>query len=121
MSILVIGSTGTIGSLVVERLAQQGANVSAMVRQVGKATLPSGVKGVVGEREVQGVPRHERELRIPIGPHLQHAQREVTRDHKCPRSGKWDRRCPGTRGEVEDDLAGQRFDRVHDGFAPPPG
>ena len=79
------------------------------------------VKGVVGEREVQGVPRHERELRIPIGPHLQHAQREVTRDHKCPRSGKWDRRCPGTRGEVEDDLAGQRFDRVHDGFAPPPG
>ena len=49
MSILVIGSTGTIGSLVVEGLAKQGAKVSAMVRQVGKASLPAGVEGVVGD------------------------------------------------------------------------
>src|SRR5437868_15290328 len=49
MSILVIGSTGTIGSLVVQGLAQQGADVSAMVRTVGKASLPAGVNGVVGD------------------------------------------------------------------------
>ncbi|MFL6700542.1 MAG: SDR family oxidoreductase [Vitreoscilla sp.] len=49
MSILVIGSTGTIGSLVVQGLAKQGAQVSAMVRQVGKASLPAGVDGVVGD------------------------------------------------------------------------
>jgi uncharacterized protein YbjT (DUF2867 family) len=49
MSILVIGSTGTIGSLVVQGLAKQGAKVSAMVRQVGKAALPAGVDGVVGD------------------------------------------------------------------------
>lgn len=49
MSILVIGSTGTIGSLVVQGLAKSGANVTAMVRQVGKASLPAGVSGVVGD------------------------------------------------------------------------
>jgi uncharacterized protein YbjT (DUF2867 family) len=49
MSILVIGSTGTIGSLVVQGLAKQGANVTAMVRQVGNASLPAGVNGVVGD------------------------------------------------------------------------
>ena len=49
MSILVIGSTGTIGSLVVHGLAQQGAKVRAMVRQLGKASLPAGVEGVVGD------------------------------------------------------------------------
>lgn len=49
MSILVIGSTGTIGSLVVQGLARQGAKVRAMVRQVGKGALPPGVDGVVGD------------------------------------------------------------------------
>ena len=49
MSILVIGSTGTIGSLVVQGLARQGANVGAMVRQVGKAPLPAGVNSVIGD------------------------------------------------------------------------
>lgn len=49
MSILVIGSTGTIGSLVVQGLAQQGAPVKAMVRQPGKASLPAGAEGVVGD------------------------------------------------------------------------
>lgn len=49
MSILVTGATGTIGSLVVQRLAQQGATVKALVRQAGKATLPAGVAEVVGD------------------------------------------------------------------------
>ena len=49
MSILVIGSTGTIGSLVVQGLAKQGAKVTAMVRQVGKAALPAGADGVVAD------------------------------------------------------------------------
>jgi uncharacterized protein YbjT (DUF2867 family) len=49
MSILVIGSTGTIGSLVVQGLVAQGAKVSAMVRQAGKASFPDGVDSVVGD------------------------------------------------------------------------
>lgn len=49
MSILVIGSTGTIGSLVVRGLVAQGAQVSAMVRQPGKGTLPDGVGTVLGD------------------------------------------------------------------------
>jgi uncharacterized protein YbjT (DUF2867 family) len=49
MSILVIGSTGTIGSLVVQGLAKQGAKVTAMVRQIGKAALPAGADGVVAD------------------------------------------------------------------------
>jgi len=47
MSILVIGSTGTIGSLVVQGLARQGADVTAFVRKAGKA--PAGVREAVGE------------------------------------------------------------------------
>ena len=49
MSILVIGATGTIGSLVVQSLARQGADVTALVRQAGTQSLPSGVKGVVAD------------------------------------------------------------------------
>jgi len=49
MSILVIGSTGTIGSLVVQGLAKQGAKVTAMVRQIGKAALPAGADSVVAD------------------------------------------------------------------------
>ena len=49
MSILVIGSTGTVGSLVVQGLARQGADVTAMVRQTGTHALPAGVKGVVAD------------------------------------------------------------------------
>lgn len=49
MSILVIGSTGTIGSLVVQGLARQGASVRAMARQPGKAVLPAGVDAVGGD------------------------------------------------------------------------
>jgi len=49
MSILVTGATGTIGSLVVQGLARQGATVKALVRKAGKAALPAGVAEVVGD------------------------------------------------------------------------
>jgi uncharacterized protein YbjT (DUF2867 family) len=49
MSILVTGATGTIGSLVVQRLADAGADVSVLVRKQGKAKLPAGVTDVVGD------------------------------------------------------------------------
>jgi len=49
MSILVIGATGTVGSLVVQGLASQGAQVTAMVRQTGNQSLPAGVNGVVAD------------------------------------------------------------------------
>lgn len=49
MSILVTGATGTIGSLIVERLAQSGADVKALVRQPGKVPFPAGVEEVVGD------------------------------------------------------------------------
>ncbi len=48
MSILVIGATGTIGSLVVQGLASQGADVTALVRQP-EAALPAGVRRAVGD------------------------------------------------------------------------
>jgi uncharacterized protein YbjT (DUF2867 family) len=46
MAILVTGSTGTIGSLVVRRLADRGAEVRAVVRDPAKARLPDGVTPV---------------------------------------------------------------------------
>lgn len=49
MSILVIGATGTVGSLVVQGLASQGAQVTAMVRKTGGLSLPAGVNGVVAD------------------------------------------------------------------------
>ena len=48
MSILVIGATGTIGSLITQRLADSGAEVKALVRQPGKRVFPAGVNEVVG-------------------------------------------------------------------------
>jgi uncharacterized protein YbjT (DUF2867 family) len=48
MSILVTGATGTVGSLVVERLANAGADVKALVRTPGKVAFPKGVTEVVG-------------------------------------------------------------------------
>lgn len=48
MSILVIGATGTIGSLVVQGLARQGADVTALVRKP-EAALPAGAKRAVGD------------------------------------------------------------------------
>lgn len=49
MSILVTGATGTIGSLIVQRLAGAGASVKALVRQPGKRSFPAGVTEVVGD------------------------------------------------------------------------
>lgn len=49
MSILVIGATGTIGSLVVQGLAREGADVTALVRRTGTQSLPAGVKGAVAD------------------------------------------------------------------------
>lgn len=49
MSILVIGATGTVGSLIVQRLADAGADVKALVRQPGKVSFPAGVTEVVGD------------------------------------------------------------------------
>ncbi len=49
MSILVIGATGTIGSLVTQGLAEAGAEVKALVRQTGKRDFPAGVSEVVGD------------------------------------------------------------------------
>jgi uncharacterized protein YbjT (DUF2867 family) len=49
MSILVTGANGTVGSLVVQRLADAGAEVKALVRQQGKLSFPAGVIEVVGD------------------------------------------------------------------------
>lgn len=49
MSIIVTGATGTIGSLVVQRLAESGTDVRALVRQPGKVSFPEGVTEVVGD------------------------------------------------------------------------
>ncbi|KJH82242.1 NmrA/HSCARG family protein [Stutzerimonas stutzeri] len=49
MSILVTGATGTIGSLIIQRLATAGADVSALVRQPGKGSFPAGVTEVVAD------------------------------------------------------------------------
>lgn len=48
MSILVIGSTGTIGSLVVRELARRGAKVSALVHKT-EPKFPRGVTSVTGD------------------------------------------------------------------------
>ncbi|MHC8334440.1 NmrA/HSCARG family protein [Pseudomonas sp. LB3P25] len=49
MSILVIGATGTIGSLITRGLADAGAEVKALVRQPGKRDFPAGVTEVVAD------------------------------------------------------------------------
>lgn len=49
MTILVTGATGTIGSLVLQGLAQLGASVRALVREAGKAVLPAGASEVVAD------------------------------------------------------------------------
>ena len=49
MSILVIGATGAIGSLVVQGLAAAGAKVDAFVRKPGTQRFPAGVNERVGD------------------------------------------------------------------------
>jgi uncharacterized protein YbjT (DUF2867 family) len=49
MTILVTGSTGTIGSLVIQRLAPQGVEIRALARDAGKLKAPAGVQPVQGD------------------------------------------------------------------------
>jgi uncharacterized protein YbjT (DUF2867 family) len=50
MTILVTGSTGTIGSQVVQRLARQSARIRALVRgDASKVKIPAGVEPVQGD------------------------------------------------------------------------
>jgi uncharacterized protein YbjT (DUF2867 family) len=49
MSILVTGATGTVGSLIVQRLADASAEVKALVRQPGKVSFRAGVTEVVAD------------------------------------------------------------------------
>ena len=49
MTILVTGSTGTIGAQVLSNLQGQGVEIRALTRSPGKAHLPSGVTAVRGD------------------------------------------------------------------------
>ena len=49
MSILVIGASGTVGSLVVQGLSAAGAPVLALVRKPGRHRFPAGVAEVPGD------------------------------------------------------------------------
>jgi uncharacterized protein YbjT (DUF2867 family) len=49
MSILITGATGTIGSLVVQGLVAQEAEVRALVRKPGTRSFPAGVAEVAGD------------------------------------------------------------------------
>ncbi|WP_428375307.1 SDR family oxidoreductase [Lichenicoccus sp.] len=49
MTILAIGGTGQIGSLVVSRLAEQGAEIVVLTKDPAKAQLPPGVRAVEGD------------------------------------------------------------------------
>ena len=49
MTILVTGSTGTIGSQVIAKLARSGAEVRALTRSPEKAQFPQGVTAVKGD------------------------------------------------------------------------
>ncbi|MCK1323583.1 NmrA family NAD(P)-binding protein [Bradyrhizobium sp. 156] len=49
MAILVVGSTGKVGSLVVAALLARGADVRALTRDPSKASLPEGVSVVKGD------------------------------------------------------------------------
>jgi len=49
MSILVTGSTGTVGSEVIRQLVPRGADVRALTRSPEKASFPTGVEAVKGD------------------------------------------------------------------------
>jgi uncharacterized protein YbjT (DUF2867 family) len=49
MSILVTGSTGTIGAQVLKQLQERGAEVHALTRSPGKSPLPSGMMPIRGD------------------------------------------------------------------------
>ena len=49
MTILVVGGTGQIGSLVVSKLAEHGSDIVVMTQDPQKAQLPSGVRAIKGD------------------------------------------------------------------------
>lgn len=49
MTILVVGSTGKIGSLVVQQLSERGADVRALAKDIEKVRFPAGVTPVKGD------------------------------------------------------------------------
>lgn len=49
MTILVTGSTGTIGSHIIEILTAKGADVRALIRAGKKTDFPAGVQTVTGD------------------------------------------------------------------------
>ena len=49
MTILAVGGTGQIGSLVVSKLAEQGAEIVVLTQHPEKVPLPSGVRAVKGD------------------------------------------------------------------------
>jgi uncharacterized protein YbjT (DUF2867 family) len=49
MTILVTGSTGTIGSHIIEILTAKGADVSALIRAGKKTDFPASVQTVTGD------------------------------------------------------------------------
>ena len=49
MTILVTGSTGTIGAQIVTQLQQRGAEIRALTRSPGEARFPAGVTAVQGD------------------------------------------------------------------------
>ncbi|SDL82410.1 SDR family oxidoreductase [Nonomuraea jiangxiensis] len=51
MRILMTGATGNVGRLVTERLVKAGADVRALTRRPGSASLPAGVEVVGGDLE----------------------------------------------------------------------
>lgn len=49
MSILVTGSTGTVGSQILKQLAASGADVRGLTRSPAQAQLPAGITAVLGD------------------------------------------------------------------------
>ena len=49
MTILAVGGTGQIGSLVVKNLAEHGTEIAVLTQHPEKAQLPPGVRAVKGD------------------------------------------------------------------------
>ena len=49
MTILITGATGTVGSALVQRLANQNVTLNVLTRDPSKAKFPSGVTPVTGD------------------------------------------------------------------------
>ena len=74
MTILITGSTGTVGSQILERVAGQGTPVRALARDAAKLKAPAGVEPVQGDMAdvasmraaLQGVPSSIQQTRVQI-------------------------------------------------------